>query len=327
MCRFTSREEAQAFVKKHHIQLVIYHNTRILPQRKSWEIGLDHLESCVPFLNTKAVHIADDKFETKRILRARNLPVLPDAPITNRTELWQSMEENALYVGKFHNSESGRGVKLLKRTATDFFEYLDGSWRKIQVRDTEKGLSISGSLGLYASIVIGLCIFSLIPLIFNLYPLIALFVIALLIIIMGIMHIPYKLDQNFTYSPLMLEPFFGDDTREFYCLRCTVIGDKVVESAKKTNKKNVTPNISHGGKATHITLSPEQIDMAIAATQAVGATYAGIDLLCSRGKTVICEVNVGPIGVYCEQTKVPVGELLGEYAMHYCDTLALSGSK
>lgn len=124
----------------------------------------------------------------------------------------------------------------------------------------------------------------------------------------------------------MLEPFFGDGMDEFYCLRCTVVGDQVVEAAKKANKRNVTPNISHGGKASKIVLSKEQEAMAIASTKAVGATYAGIDLLFAHGDTVVCEVNVGPIGVYCEQTGVDVGGIIGEHAMQKCNERMLKNS-
>ncbi len=316
-CSFASIEEARAFVTAHNIAFVIYHDSRIIPERKKLERGLDYLEACVPFLNTKAVHVADDKFETKRILRTRNIPVLPDTPIHTRSELWQKMEREKMYVGKLHDSKSGWGVKLIQRTDTDFFEYLDGAWKKMRVRDTTQGLAISSTLGIQSYIYLGLFAISLVSLILQIFPLAGTLLMSFSIIA-STLHIPHKLEQNFTYRPLMLEPFFGDGTDEFYCLRCTVIGNRVVEAVKKSNTRAVTPNISHGGIATRISLSKEQEDMAIAATQAVGATCTGVDLLYAEGRTVVCEVNVGPIGVYCAQSGVDVGKLLGEYAMQRC---------
>ena len=89
--------------------------------------------------------------------------------------------------------------------------------------------------------------------------------------------------------------------------------------SKKSKQEKYTPNISHGGKASNIELTPEQKEIAVAATKAVGAKYTGVDLLYANGKTIVCEINVGPIGVYCQQTKVNVGKILAEYAMKYCD--------
>jgi predicted ATP-grasp superfamily ATP-dependent carboligase len=318
MCAFRSLDEAKAFVKKHSIALVIYHDSRVLPRNKSIEKGLDYLEACVPFLNPRSVHIADDKLETKRILRSANIPVLPETQINTREELLRSMENDALYVGKLHDAESGRGVKLIKRTATDFFEYLDGAWQRICVQNARNGIVLSNAFGWRSLIFVGLLSVIFISLIYETFPGTAHVLLGLLCVFLAISY-KKKSDQECTYRPLMLEPFFGDDTEEFYCLRATVLGDKVIESAKKWNKRNVTPNISHGGTATDMPLSSEQQALAVRATKLVGATYSGVDLLFAHGKTIVCEVNVGPIGVYCEQTKVDVGGLLGEYAMRYCD--------
>lgn len=319
-CSFVSLDEAKAYVEKNAIVLVIYHDNRVIHPRKAYKKGLEYLESCVPFLNAKESDVANDKLETKRILRTLNIPVLPDVSIRTRAELWREMKEEKLYVGKLHDSGSGRGVKLIKRIHNDFFEYHNRAWRKIHVRDTAQGIELSSDLGLYTFLSMGLCIFTSIFFILNIHSLVALFLVSLAIIELTL-YMPNKFDRNFIYNPLMLEPYFGDGTDEFFCLRCTVIGNKVVEAARKTNKKNITPNISHGGKATKVILSKEQEDMAIAATRAVGAVYAGVDLLYAGGKTIVCEVNVGPIGVYCEQTGIDVGKLLGEYAMEYSDKI------
>ena len=315
MCSFKSLQEAQTFVQKHNIAFVMYHDTRPVKHSTAIDQGLDYLEQCVPFLHSKSVHIADDKFATKKILRDLGIPVLPDFAIKTRPELLQAMNEGELYVVKPHNGGSGNGVKLTRRTGSHIYEYLDRSWHKIRVCETARGLRISGRFGILQIATICFFAAALISLPFhspfnitNIF--LCLGTISLLLILRRMIN------QNFIYNPLMLEPFFGDGMDEFYCLRCTILDGKVIESVKKANTKNVTPNMSHGGIATKVVLSKEQEDIAIAAAQAVGAIYAGIDLLHANGKTIVCEVNVGPIGVYCEQTGVDVGGLLAEYAMN-----------
>ena len=116
-----------------------------------------------------------------------------------------------------------------------------------------------------------------------------------------------------------MEPYFNDDPSGFASLRCTVIGDEVVEAVKRMNRKNITSNLSSGGTAQKIELAEYQKEMAIAATKAVGADYAGVDLLVCGGKSVIGEVNIGPFTVFGKHTGVNVGQIFGEYVMKKCD--------
>lgn len=319
-CKFNSKEEAKSFVEENNLVMVIYHGSRVLPMNRKIERGINFLEECVPFLNSKEVHIADDKIKTKNILRNLNLPVLPESIIYTKSELENSMNFEELYVAKPHNRESGFGVKLLKKTDVGILEYLDGVWKKIKIVDSKKGIKLL-SFPILKTLFILSSLSGLISSISYFYFKENLFLTFILLILTIMPYLITKIQHNFTYYPLMLEPFFGDNTEEFYCLRTTVIGDNVVESAKKFNKKNVTPNISHGGKALKIKLTKNQEDMAILATLAVGARYAGIDFLVKGDQTMICEVNVGPIGLYCEQTQVDVGRILGEYTMNLCDKI------
>lgn len=43
--------------------------------------------------------------------------------------------------------ESGRGVKLIKKTDTKLLEYLNCSWRTISAEDTKYGLKLFGAFG------------------------------------------------------------------------------------------------------------------------------------------------------------------------------------
>lgn len=322
MCNFASVQEAKAFVDTHTVAMVVYHDTRSLAITTTLDQGLAYLEACVPFLNSASVHIADDKLQTKQILENSNIPTIPHSVVRTTSELFTAMHTNELYVIKPHDRASGKGVKLIKRNETDLFEYLDGSWQKIKAFSTKRGLVVMGRLGFQLSISIVLFGLASCALFFRMFepfidPIWSLCGIAFIFLAQK------KMQQNYIYNPMMIEPFFADTMDEFYCLRCTVLGDEVIETVKKSNKKNVTPNISHGGIATVIEFTPQQKQMAIAASRAVGATFSGIDLLCARGKTVVCEVNVGPIGLYCEQSGVDVGGMLGNHVMKKCDEFAM----
>jgi RimK family alpha-L-glutamate ligase len=80
-------------------------------------------------------------------------------------------------------------------------------------------------------------------------------------------------------------PHEGRDIRAF------VIGDRVVAAIERRSTGWRT-NISRGGEARSIALPPEWAAMALRAAAAVGATYAGVDLLPSSNGTVyVLEVN------------------------------------
>ncbi len=80
-------------------------------------------------------------------------------------------------------------------------------------------------------------------------------------------------------------PHEGRDIRAF------VIGDRVVAAIERRSPGWRT-NISRGGEARAVTLSPEMYEMALRAARAVGAVYAGVDLLPAHDGTVyVLEVN------------------------------------
>lgn len=74
-------------------------------------------------------------------------------------------------------------------------------------------------------------------------------------------------------------------------IRAFVIGDRVV-SAIERRSSGWRTNISRGGEATAITLPAEWNEMALRAARAVGADYAGVDLLPAQDGTIyVLEVN------------------------------------
>jgi RimK family alpha-L-glutamate ligase len=77
----------------------------------------------------------------------------------------------------------------------------------------------------------------------------------------------------------------GSDIRAF------VIGGRVLGAIERRSPGWRT-NLARGGSASRLTLSAEESALAIRAAAAVGAEYAGVDLLTDRdGRTYVLEVN------------------------------------
>jgi RimK family alpha-L-glutamate ligase len=77
----------------------------------------------------------------------------------------------------------------------------------------------------------------------------------------------------------------GADVRAF------VVGDRVVGAIER-RAPGWRTNIARGGRASPLTLPPAWSDLALRAARAVGADYAGVDLLPARDGTVyVVEVN------------------------------------
>jgi len=53
-------------------------------------------------------------------------------------------------------------------------------------------------------------------------------------------------------------------------------------------------NIGNGGSGEAVTLTKEQEAVALAAASAVGADFAGVDLLLGKDGPLVCEVNSNP---------------------------------
>lgn len=123
----------------------------------------------------------------------------------------------------------------------------------------------------------------------------------------------------YTYRPMMLEPYFNDDPDGFASLRCTVVGDEILETIKRINPLKITSNVVTGGKVIKVELNPEQKEMVLKTALVMSLDYAGIDLLVCGDKSVIGEVNIGPFTVFSAYTGSHVGQKLAEYAMRKAD--------
>lgn len=77
-------------------------------------------------------------------------------------------------------------------------------------------------------------------------------------------------------------------------IRINVVGGKVVAAMKRTSQTDFRANITAGGSTTPYDPSPEEKTLAVQAATAVGADFAGVDLLLGKEGPVVCEVNSNP---------------------------------
>lgn len=75
-------------------------------------------------------------------------------------------------------------------------------------------------------------------------------------------------------------------------IRVNIVGGEVVAAMYRSSETDFRANITNGGVASVIELTPDQKELAIRAAEAVGAEFAGVDLLFGEDETpLVCEVN------------------------------------
>ena len=77
-------------------------------------------------------------------------------------------------------------------------------------------------------------------------------------------------------------------------IRINVVGDKAVVSMLRENKNDFRSNISNGGSGSLFEPEESYIELAIAATKALGLDFAGVDVMFGEDGPIICEVNSNP---------------------------------
>ena len=74
--------------------------------------------------------------------------------------------------------------------------------------------------------------------------------------------------------------------------RLQVVGDQVVAAMKRTSTTDFRANMTQGATAKRYEPSQEEIDLVVKAAKALGADFAGVDLLFSKDlEPIVCEVN------------------------------------
>ncbi|HOV66905.1 MAG TPA: RimK family alpha-L-glutamate ligase [Methanoregulaceae archaeon] len=95
----------------------------------------------------------------------------------------------------------------------------------------------------------------------------------------------------------------GEDYRVF------VIGGEAVGAIRRRSP-HLTHNIHQGGSGEAVRVTPEMSALAVTAARAVGADYAGVDLLPTQGGFTVLEVNGTP-NWHCMTAPIP--RLIAEY--------------
>ena len=75
-------------------------------------------------------------------------------------------------------------------------------------------------------------------------------------------------------------------------IRVNIVGGQVVAAMQRHSETDFRANITNGGQASPIDLTVSQKTIALQAAEAVGAEFAGVDLLFGEGEEpLVCEVN------------------------------------
>lgn len=98
-------------------------------------------------------------------------------------------------------------------------------------------------------------------------------------------------------------------------IRVNIVGEKIVAAMKRQSDTDFRANITNGGRAFPVELTAEQQQLALDAAQAVGAVFAGVDLLYGPdSQTLVCEVNAAAhIRNILNVTGVNVGDAMIRY--------------
>ncbi|MBO5481123.1 MAG: RimK family alpha-L-glutamate ligase [Clostridia bacterium] len=121
-----------------------------------------------------------------------------------------------------------------------------------------------------------------------------------------------SLIENLGRKPLLFQKYIAESRGKD--IRVNVVGEKAVCAILRENAEDFRSNISGGGRATGIALDKGIADLAVSACQAVGADFAGVDILLGKDAPLVCEVNSNP---HFESTLTATGVDLSEYVVAY----------
>lgn len=93
-------------------------------------------------------------------------------------------------------------------------------------------------------------------------------------------------------KPLLYQAFIEESRGED--LRLNVVGGEVIAAMRRTSVSDFRANVTAGGKTASHEPTEAECALAIAASRAVCADFAGVDLLRTNDGPVICEVNTNP---------------------------------
>ena len=100
-------------------------------------------------------------------------------------------------------------------------------------------------------------------------------------------------------------------------IRVNTVGNRIVAAMYRHSETDFRANITNGGVAEPVELSDEQRQIALDAARAVGAEFAGVDLLFGPGgRPLVCEVNAAAhIRNIYNVTGINVADAMIEYIL------------
>ncbi|EMR05194.1 Alpha-aminoadipate--lysW ligase lysX [Bhargavaea cecembensis DSE10] len=100
-------------------------------------------------------------------------------------------------------------------------------------------------------------------------------------------------------------------------IRVNTVGNRIVAAMYRHSETDFRANITNGGVAEPVELSDEQREVALDAARAVGAEFAGVDLLFGPGgRPLVCEVNAAAhIRNIYNVTGINVADAMIEYIL------------
>jgi L-2-aminoadipate N-acetyltransferase (EC 2.3.1.-) len=97
---------------------------------------------------------------------------------------------------------------------------------------------------------------------------------------------------NPQYGAYLVQEYVRKPGRD---IRVTVVGDRAVAAIYRyAVNDDWRTNTARGGKAEAVRVDPELEDISVRATKAIGAYYAGVDVVESDGGYKVLEVNTVP---------------------------------
>lgn len=114
------------------------------------------------------------------------------------------------------------------------------------------------------------------------------------------------------HKPLLFQKYIVESRGKD--IRVNVVGDRAVCAILRENPEDFRSNISGGGRATGMEIEKDVERLAVAACKAVGADFAGVDILLGKDGPLVCEVNSNP---HFESTLTATGVDLSEYVVAY----------
>ena len=93
-------------------------------------------------------------------------------------------------------------------------------------------------------------------------------------------------------TPLKLQQYIEGGKTD---IRAIVVGDRVVIAMERTGAKDFRANLSQGGSGRKVTLTDQQAQMCVKASEALGLEFSGVDIMLDQdGKAFVIEVNGCP---------------------------------